>query len=439
MPKFFKKNSSQTNSKKILINARILDPKSKYDKKGELVIEDGKIKEFGTGLQKKYANHEIIDCKGNLVCPGIIDMQVHFRDPGQAQKEDIITGSKSAVSGGITSVVCQPNTKPVLDSQTMIDYLAFKAEKYALCNVYTYAAITKNMEGNELTDFGSLSQNETVVGFTDDGLPVMNAYIMRRSLEYAKTFNTIVAQHAEDLNISNKGCMNEGKVSQKLGVRGIANASESVIVARDIDLVRLTGGAYHVLHVSTKEALDHIRIAKKEKLPVTCEVSPHHFSLTDEAILTQGTNAKMNPPLRSEADRKALIQGLKDGVIDAIATDHAPHEKASKDKPLESSTFGIIGLETMLPLSLELYHDKTLSLIDLMKRLTSAPAEILKLNKGQIKKGAAADLCVIDLEKKWEFKKSDIHSKSHNTPFLGRKFKGRNMMTFVAGDLVYED
>ena len=435
---FHDKHAVQNN--KILTNARIIDPKSNYDKLGELVIIDGKIADFGEKVAEKYNKEDfrVIDCGGNALTPGLIDLQVHFRDPGQSQKEDIVSGSKSAVSGGITSVICQPNTKPVIDNLTILEYLKLKAEKYSLCNIYTYAAITKNMEGKELVDFGTLANHDLVVGFTDDGLPVMNANVMRRALEYAKTFDTIVSQHAEDLDISNKGCMNEGEVSEKLGVPGIANASESVIVARDIDLCRLTGGKYHVLHVSTREALDHIKRAKKEGLPVTCEVAPHHFSLTDKAILVQDTNAKMNPPLRSEEDRLALLQGLKDGVIDAIATDHAPHEFEAKNTSLQQAAFGIIGLETMLPLSLELYHNGLLSLNDLLAKMTCNAAKIIKLDRGEITKGKVADLTLIDLEKQWTYTNEEIHSKSKNTPFLNRKFKGKAIKTFLAGQLVYE-
>ena len=440
MPKFTQPQSLD-NAKKILTNCHIIDPATKYEQKGEIIIEAGRIIDFGPSLLDKYQQnglYQLIDCQDNIVCPGLIDIQVHFRDPGQTHKEDLITGSKAAIAGGVTSVVCQPNTSPVIDNKMTLDYLAYKAKQEAYCNIYTYAAITNSMAGESLAEFAMLAKSPMVVGFTDDGLPVMNSNIMRRALEYAKSLNKVVAQHAEDLNLSNKGCMNEGTISEKLGVRAIPNISESVIVARDIDLVRLTGGKYHVLHVSAKESLPYIVAAKKEKLPVTAEVSPHHFTLTDEAILEHDTNAKMNPPLRSQEDKEALIAALKDGTIDAIATDHAPHDIDSKNKSLDKAAFGIVGLETLLPLSLELYQQKHLSLIDLLAKLTCNPADIINIERGRIKKGAVADLTVIDLEHNHVIDKNQFHSKSNNTPFHGRKVQGRAVKTFVAGHLVFE-
>ncbi len=426
------------NNNKILINARIIDPKSNYDQMGEIIIENDKIIDFGTNLQKKYnKNYKTIDCKNNVVCPGLIDLQVHFRDPGQLHKEDLVTGSKAASSGGITSVICQPNTNPVIDNLATIKYLEEKAKKEAFCNIYIYAAISKNMQGKELTDFAELAKSKLVVGFTDDGLPVMNAHLMRKALEKAKNVNKLIAQHAEDLDISAGGAINEGEISKKLNVKGIANISESIIVARDIELARLTGAKYHLLHCSTKEALFYVKQAKKDGLKVTAEVTPHHFSLTDEALLEYGSNAKMNPPLRSEQDRIALIEGLKDGTIDAIATDHAPHELESKNKPLEKASFGITGVETMLSISLELYHNKTLSLIELLQKITCNPAKIIDIARGEIKKGAIADLVVIDLNQEWQWQ--DVLSKSKNSPFLNRKFKGKAIKTFLAGKLVYQE
>ena len=348
----------------------------------------------------------------------------------------MITGSASAAAGGVTSVVCQPNTSPVIDNEVTIDYINMKAEKYAKCNIYIYAAISKNMEGKELTELGLL-KNKGVVGFTDDGLPVSDSYLMQRAFEYAKTYDTVIVQHAEDLALTNNGSINEGEVSQKLGIAGIPNSSESAMVARDIEILRQTDSRYHVLHVSTKESMELIINAKKEGLNITCEVSPHHFSLTDEAILKHHANAKMNPPLRSKNDRDFLVEAIKNGYVDAIATDHAPHDAKSKALPVEKAPFGIVGLETLLPVSLELYYKHKMDLMDVLALLTYKPSEVLRLNKGEIKKGADADLALIDIDHEWEIDKNKFSSKSNNTPFHGRGVKGKNLMTILNGEVVF--
>ncbi len=421
--------------KKVLYkNARIIDPQSGFDQVGSLLTIGDKIADFGENVSASDA--EIVDCGGHVLAPGLIDIQVHFRDPGQSHKEDLTSGSKSAVVGGITTVVCQPNTAPTLDSVLTFDYLRLKSQEVAHCNVRAYACITKGMKGEELADMNAL-KNAGAVGFTDDGLPVMNANVMRRAFEYSRNLDVVIAQHAEDLNLTNKGCINEGKVSLELGVRGIPNISESVMVERDLAILEAVGGRYHLLHVSTREALDAIKRAKEKGLNATVEVSPHHFTLTDAQVLKSGTNAKMNPPLRSEADRLALIEGLRSGLIDAIATDHAPHDLASKEKTLEEASFGIVGVETMLPLSLALYHDKVLSLRDLLAKMTCNAAKIINFDGGVIKKGARADLVLIDLNTEWTIDSQKFHSKSKNSPFDGFKVKGRAVRTVVAGKTVY--
>lgn len=422
------------NQKVLYKNARIIDPESGYDKLGNLLTIGDKIADFGENILAEEA--EIIDCGGHVLAPGLIDIQVHFRDPGQSHKEDLTSGSKSAVAGGITTVVCQPNTSPTLDSVLTFDYLRLKSREAAYCNIRAYGCITKSMKGEELADMHSLVE-AGAVGFTDDGLPVMNANVMRRAFEYSKNLNVVIAQHAEDLNLTNKGCINEGKTSLELGVRGIPNISESVIVERDLAILESTGGRYHLLHVSTKEALDAIKRAKAKGLAATVEVSPHHFMLTDAQVLKSGTNAKMNPPLRSEQDRLALIEGLRSGLIDAIATDHAPHDLSSKEKTLEEASFGIVGVETMLPLSLTLYHQKILSLADLLSKMTCNAAKIINFDGGSIKKGARADLVLIDLNFEWQIDSQKFYSKSKNSPFDGFDVKGRAIRTVVAGKTVY--
>lgn len=434
----FSKPHHFKNQPKFLYNARIIDPKTGLDTMGGLIIEDGKIADFGNHLQdvlQASDSYQKIDCKGNILAPGLLDIQVHFREPGQTNKETIESGSKSAVSGGVTTVVCQPNTKPVIDSRTIMDVIKDKARD-AYCNIKTYAAISKGMQGAELTDMADLV-DAGAVGFTDDGLPIMNSLLMRRAFEYSRELGVRIVQHAEDLSLTAGGCINEGKTSFILGVKGIPNVSESAMVARDIEILRATGGKYHVLHVSTRESMNLIERAKNDGLDVTCEVAPHHFMLTDEAVLKYGTNAKMNPPLRSQADIDVLLNAMKKGIVDAIATDHAPHDFASKNKTLADATFGITGLETMLPLSLDLYHRGVMGLKELLAMMTYRPAEVLGIDAGKIQKGAMADLCVIDINHEWVYDVSKTYSLSKNTPFDGHKMKGRALMTFCSGDLVY--
>lgn len=421
------------------INARLYDAESGLDEMGALLTEGSRIADFGAGLFKTGVPEgvEVVDCGGHLLSPGLLDIQVHFREPGQEHKETIETGSRSAAAGGVTTVVCMPNTKPVLDDVSILEFLHRRAKESGYVNVRAYAAVSKGMKGDALTEMGMLVE-AGAVGFTDDGLPVMNAQLMRQALAYCRELGVPMAQHAEDLNLSAGGCMNEGAVSSKLGVPGIPNASESVIVARDIMLSELTGGQYHVLHISTAEAVEEVRRAKARGLKVTCEAAPHHFTLTDEAVLEYRTFSKMNPPLRAEKDRRAIMEGLKDGTIDAIATDHAPHDQESKRVPLTQAAFGIVGLETMLPLSLtSLYHSGFMPLRDVMAAMTYKPADIIHVDAGRLKKGAPADLTVINLDYEWDIDPKEFVSKSHNSPYAGYKAKGRAVRTVVGGETVY--
>ncbi len=420
-------------------NARLFDPESGMDTKGELLTIGSTIADFGAAIFKNGmpSDAEVIDCKGHLLTPGLLDIQVHFREPGQEYKETIHTGSKSSAAGGVTTVACMPNTDPVIDNVAVVEFIHRRARETAYVNVRTYAAITKGQKGEMLTEMGLLKE-AGVVGFTDDGKPVMNALIMRRALAYARDLGVPVAQHAEDMNLTAGGCMNEGIVSARLGLPGIPNASEAVIVERDVLLTELTGGQYHVLHISTAEAVDAVRRAKKKGLRVTAEAAPHHFCLTDEAVAQYRTFCKMNPPLRAEKDRLAIIEGLKDGTIDAIATDHAPHDQESKRVPMTSAAFGIVGLETMLPLALTLYHKKIMPLRDVIAAMTYKPADIIHVPAGRLKKGAPADMTLIDLNHEWTLEPESFASKSHNSPFEDWKVKGRAIRTVVGGETVYK-
>lgn len=438
MTQFYRPNldKNMTAQPLALKNARIFDPESNTDTLGTLLIKDGLIADFGANIGSLPDGAEVVDCGGHLLTPGLLDIQVHFREPGQEYKETIETGTKAAVSGGVTTVCTMANTDPVVDDVTVVEFIRARMREYGYCRVHPYAAITKGLKGERLTEMALLKE-AGAIGFSDDGKPVMNSLVMRRAMEYARDLNITISQHAEDIHLSDGGCMNEGPVSARLGVKGVPNASEAIIVERDILLNQLVGGHYHVLHISTWQALDAVRRAKKRGQNITCEVAPHHFTLTDEAIGEYDTNAKMNPPLRARHDLEAMIEGLKDGTIDAIATDHAPHDHDSKCLPLSSAPFGILGLETMLPLSLALYHQKHLSLRDVIGKLTYRAADILKLPAGRIRKGAAADLALIDLEANWTFSTEDVYSKSANTPFYGANLKGRVLRTVVDGKTVY--
>ncbi len=420
------------------VNARLFDPESGMDEKGCLLTIGNSIADLGKQLtqNKMPEDAEIIDCKGHLLTPGLLDIQVHFREPGQEFKETMETGSRSSAAGGVTTVVCMPNTQPVIDDVAVLSFLHKRARETAYVNVRSYAAITKGQKGKELTEMGLLKE-AGAVGFTDDGLPVMNSGVMRRALTYAREFGIPVAQHAEDLHLSGGSCMNEGVVSAHMGVAGAPNAAEAVMVERDIILAELTGAQYHVLHISTAEAIDAVRRAKKKGLNVTAEAAPHHFILTDEAVREYRTFSKMNPPLRADKDRLAVIEGLKDGTIDAIATDHAPHDEESKRVPLASAAYGIVGLETMLPLSLHLYHQGIMPLRDIIAAMTYKPADIIHIDAGRLKKGAVADMTLIDLDCEWELDPKKFVSKSLNSPFEKHPVKGRAIRTVVGGDTVF--
>ncbi|PZP84915.1 MAG: dihydroorotase [Azospirillum brasilense] len=437
MSTFTKPTRSNSGKKVAYTNARLIDPETGLDQLGGLMTVGNQIADFGAGIfNAGTGDAEVIDCGGNVLAPGLLDIQVHFREPGQEYKETIETGSMAAAAGGVTTVATMPNTKPVVDDITVLAFLNKRAAETSYVNIRPYAAITKGQKGEELTEMGMLV-DAGACGFTDDGLPVMNAQVMRQALTMGKMLGVPIAQHAEDHHLSCGGCMNEGWVATKLGLKGIPNVSEAVIVARDILLAELTGAHYHVLHISTREAVDLVRWGKARGVNVTAEVAPHHFILTDEAVIDYRTFSKMNPPLRAEKDRLALIEGLRDGTIDAIATDHAPHDADSKRVTMDLASFGIVGLETMLALSLRLVHEGHITLQQALAAMTYKAADIIHADAGRLRKGAPADLVLIDLNAEWTVSNDSLHSKSKNSPFDGAQLKGRAVRTVVGGEPVF--
>ena len=422
---------------KLLIkNGRVVDPANKIDKKLDLLIEKGRIMQVGTAL--KATGAKVLDAQGKIVSPGLIDIHVHFREPGFEYKEDLFSGLRAAVHGGFTGVCPMPNTQPVIQTQADVEFVLHKSGAFGLANIYPIAAVTRSQEGKELTEFGELKKGG-VVGLSDDGNPIQDSQMMRRALEYAKKFNFVIMAHCEDKGLFGHGCMNEGFVSTRLGLHGIPVECESVEVARDIQLADLTGSQLHFCHMSSKKSLDLIREAKKNGSKVTAETAPHYFTLTDETVIPYNTRAKMNPPLRIQEDLDAVKQALKDGVIDVIATDHAPHTDDEKELEFAEAPFGIIGLETSLPLSLKLVSEKVLTLSQLIEKMSLNPARILKIDRGTLSEGAAADITIFDPEKEWVFDKEQIESKSHNSPFLGWKLKGKATDVIVGGRVVMEN
>ncbi len=423
--------------KKLLIkNGHLIDPSQSIDADADILIYEGVVQDIWIHEKEKREDIPddcvVYDIKGKYIIPGIVDMHVHLRDPGFEYKETIRTGTASAVKGGVTSVCCMPNTHPVNDNETVTRYILQKAILEGSCDVYPIGAITKGQKGEELAEMG-LMYEAGCVAFSDDGRPVMNSLLMRRALEYSKRFGVPIISHAEDINLSANGMMNEGGVSLRLGLRGIPAESEIIMIKRDIELAALTGGRLHIAHVSTEGGVRALREAKKAGIPVTAETCPHYFLLTEEAVEGYNTNAKVNPPLRTRRDLEAIREALADGTIDIIASDHAPHHKDEKLCEFEMAASGISGLETLLLLSLQLYHEGVLSLPELIKKLTQNPATILGIGKGTLRKGAQADLVVLDIETDNTIRADEFVSKGKNTPFDGMSLKGRVVETFWKG------
>jgi dihydroorotase len=426
--------------KRILIKGgRVIDPETGVDGIMDVLVEKGKIASIGKGkAQTTKDKAKVINASGRIVTPGLIDMHVHLREPGHEYKETIETGCLAAAHGGFTTVCPMPNTDPVNDNQSVTDYILKKARMAGSVRVCPVGAISRGLRGEGLADFGELKA-AGVVAVSDDGNPVMNAQLMRRALEYAKGFALLVIAHCEDRNLTANGVMNEGVTATRLGLPGIPNAGESVMVARDIALCELTGTPLHIAHVSAEGSVQLIRDAKARGLPVTAETAPHYFCLTEKAVTGYDTNAKVHPPLRTAKDTEAIRQALADGTIDVIASDHAPHTTIEKDVEFQQAANGLIGLETSLPLSLRLVHEGVMDLNNLVTHMSINPAKILNLDYIGLKPGNPADITIIDPEKKFTVDADTFRSKSRNTPFNGWELKGKAVLTMVAGKVVFKE
>lgn len=420
-------------------NARIIDPVRGMDTEADLLIRNGSLLEIRPHLQVStdwLKDLQEIDVSGKWIVPGLIDMHVHLREPGQEYKETIASGTAAAAAGGFVAVAAMPNTKPVNDSAAVTEFILARARQEGSCRVLPVGAISRGLAGDNLADYGDL-QEAGVVAVSDDGQPVMNSLLMRRALEYARGFNLLVISHAEELELSRGGLMNEGPVATMLGLRGIPNAAEEVMVARDLLLAELAQSRLHIAHVSTRGAVELLRQAKKRGVPVTAETAPHYFTLTDEALMAFDTVFKVNPPLRSATDLEAIKEGLADGTIDAIATDHAPHSALEKDLEFEYAANGMIGLESALPLVLSLVRKGVLTPLEAIAKITCNPARILGVPLGELQLGTPVDLTLLDPEEEYVLDCTAFRSKSRNCPFHGWAMQGRVLMTLTEGRVAY--
>lgn len=422
----------------LLTGGKVVDPSQKLERDAQVLIADGKIADIGTGLEQLAPNAQKIDCRGCVITPGLIDIHVHFREPGQEAKETIATGSAAAVAGGFTTVCCMPNTQPALDDATQIEFVLTQAARANLCHVLPIGAITKARKGAELAEM-SLMQEAGAVGFSDDGVGVGSAAVMLKALQYIKMLGSVLSQHCEEPTLTG-GPMNAGLMAAKLGLGGLPAAAEELMISRDLLLNSRIGARYHVQHISTAGAVDLVRQAKKQGQPVTTEVAPHHLLLTDECCATYDTHYKMNPPLRTQADIDACIRGVVDGTIDCLATDHAPHTREEKELEFDKAPFGIVGLETALPLYIKaLVEPGHITLAQMIEKMTIVPAKVMQLEgRGTLAKGATADVTIFDPNEAWTIDAPKFASKSRNTPFNGWNVKGRVKATIVAGRVVYQ-
>lgn len=423
-------------SNMLIKNGYIIDPSQGIDGIGDILIEDGKIielrvKSSESGV-KDNSKLKIIDATGLFVLPGLVDMHVHLREPGFEYKETIKTGTMAAVKGGITSVCCMPNTNPVNDNKTVTEFILRKTYAEGSCYVYPIGAITKGQKGEELAEM-TMMHEAGCVAFSDDGRPVTSSLIMRRALEYSKALNVPIISHCEDMSLSEGGVMNEGRLSTQMGLRGIPYASEDAMVARDIILAELTGGRLHIAHVSTEGSVRLLRQARERGVKVTAETCPHYFTITEDAVKGYNTNAKVNPPLRTQRDVDAIKEGLRDGTIDVIATDHAPHHRDEKLQEFDKALSGISGLETALSLCLRIVHEGVLSMPQLVEKMAFVPAQILGINAGTLKTGNYADITIVDMNKEFKVESENFLSKGKNTPFEGWTLKGVPVITICKG------
>ncbi|MGE3477015.1 MAG: dihydroorotase family protein [Rhodospirillaceae bacterium] len=420
------------------INARVVDPASGFDGKGEVLTSGQEILDVGPKLfdGKAPADTQIVDCEGMCLAPGLVDMRVQLREPGEEHKESLKSAGEAAVAGGVTTMVCLPNTNPVVDDEPTLEFVARRARQLALTKVYCYGAVTKGLQGKELAEMGLLSK-AGALAFTDATRAVADAQVMRRALQYAATFGLMIVQHPEEPTLAG-GVMNAGEIATRMGLSGIPREAEIIMLERDIRLTAMTGGRYHAAHISTADSVEIIARAKKQGLNVTCDTAPFYFSLNELAVGDYRTFAKLSPPLRNEQDRQAIVEGLKSGVIDAIASDHAPHDQDSKRLPFPQAAFGGSGLETLLAVSLDLFHNGDMPLIEVMRRLTSAPAKLLGLEAGRLARGQKADLVIFNPDEGWKVIADAFKSKSKNSPFDGRPVQGRVLRTVVDGRVVYD-
>jgi dihydroorotase len=421
-----------------IVDARLLDPATRRDERGGVLVQDGLIVDVGAqvGRQGLPDGVERVDAGGHCLAPGLIDMRVQLREPGEEHKETIATASAAAAAGGVTSMVCLPNTDPVIDDVAGVEFIARRARETRLSKIYCYGAVTRNLAGKDLVEIGLLSESGALA-FTDGLSAVGNARVMSRALSYARCFGALIIQHPEEPNLADGGAMNAGELATRLGLAGIPRQAEVMMIERDLHLVEMTGGRYHVAHLSTAPAVEAIRKAKQRGLAVTCDTAPPYFALNENEVGDYRTFAKLSPPLRGEDDRRAIVAAIADGTIDCIASDHAPHDQDSKRVPFAQAAAGVIGLETLLPVSLEPYHRGDVALLDLLARMTIAPASLLNLPQGRLAKGAPADLVLFELERAYRIDVGKFRSKSKNSPFDERPVQGRVLRTIVDGRTVF--